>query len=123
MKQQPLVVKKTIAAGQTDYNNNTAPHTYTDSLANLANGTNAGNIPYIDPNLGSGIKSGYTFSMVTGNAVQTNGEDAYWAWSSCTWPISYQSTGVRSFYIDESGVIRGSDVSGACGTVEMPAID
>ena len=115
--------EKTIAAGQTDYNTNSSPHTYTNQLINLANGNGAGNIPYIDPNLGSGLKSGYTFTLISGNLRVTALGDSYWAWSSCAWPISYQSTGVRSFYVDESGVVRGSDVGGTCGPVSMPSID
>ena len=113
--------EKTIAAGQTDYNNNTSPHTYGTTLADLKNGTNAGLVAYIDPNLGSGTKSGYTFTLVAGNLVTATG--AYWAWSSAALPVAYKSTGIRSFYIDESGIIRGYDITGIVGTFGMPAID
>lgn len=110
---------KTIAAGQTDYNNNSSPHTYTNSLANLSTGYGAGNVSYIDPNLGAGLKSGYTFTLVTGNIVAGSA----WAWSAASWPVSYKSTGVRSFYVDETGVIRGSDIGGYLGTLQMPSVD
>ena len=109
---------KTIAAGQTDYNNNSAPHTYTDSLANLGTGLGAGGVRFIDPNLANGLKSGYTYINIGGSVVA----GSMWTWSSSAWPVTYQSTGVRSFYVDESGIVRGEDVGGGIGTVSMPAI-
>ncbi len=42
---------KTLAAAQTDYNNNSSPHTYTDALACLASGIGAGQVAFIDPSL------------------------------------------------------------------------
>ena len=128
---------KTIAAGQTDYNTNSQPHTFATRLENLSNGGGAGDISFIDPNLGSGLKSGYTFSLVVGKGIKSGytfslvvGNQRisllgtqYWAWSSCAWPVSYKSTGIRSFYIDESGVIRGSDVHGTCGPIDMASVD
>ena len=111
--------EKTIAAGQTDYNNNSAPHTYTNALGALATGVGAGGVAFIDPNLGAALKSGYTFTCVSGNVVNFSS----WAWSSAAWPVSYKSTGIRSFYIDETGVIRGSDIGGFVGILQMPSID
>ncbi len=110
---------KTIASGQTDYNNNCNPHTYTNSLQNLYTGAPCSPVGYIDPKLGGGLKAGYTFTLVSGNTIQGSS----WAWSAAAWPVSFKSTGVRSFYIDETGVIRGSNIGGVVGTIEMPAID
>ena len=110
---------KTIAAAETDYNNNSSPHTYTDSPMDLSTGNGAGGVSFMDSALGSQLKSGYTFVLVSGNVVQGSA----WAWSSAAWPVSFQSTGVRSFYIDESGVIRGQDIGGDVGTINMPTID
>ena len=110
---------KTIAAGQTDYNNNTNPHTFADQIPDLADPVDAGAVPFIDGALGTCIKSGYTFSLQVG-AFNAGG---YWAWSACAWPLAYRSTGVRSFYIDESGVVRSQDIGGTCGTLEMRSID
>jgi len=109
---------KTIAAGQTDYNNNSMPHTYTGALACLGSGQGAGGVRFIDPNLAQGLKSGYTYHMVAGNSV--NG--SMWSWSATAWPVTYQSTGVRSFYIDESGVILGEDIGGGMGTNQMQSL-
>lgn len=122
---------KTIAGGQTDYNNNSNPHTYTAFLggpavngqpSGLADPADAGGVPFIDSALGNGVKSGYTFNMVAG-AFNNAGGASYWAWSACAWPLSYRTTGVRSFYIDETGVVRAEDIGGSCGTLEMRQVD
>ena len=110
---------KTIAAAQTDYNNNSSPHTYSGNLGNLSNGTGAGGIGFIDPALGSGIKSGYTFMLQPGQAIN----NSIWTWSASAWPLTYQSTGIRSFYIDQHAVIRASDMGGEIGVNTMPPID
>ncbi len=103
---------KTIAAAQTDYNNNSTPHTYaTDMVEELGQGLNAGGVSFLAPDLASGIKSGYQYEMLAGGSViMPGGQEVYWAWSAGAWPIVYGSTGVRSFYIDESGVVRGQDI-------------
>ena len=109
---------KTVAAAQNDYNNNSSPNTYTNVLDNLRTGAGSGGVRYIDDKLGAGLKSGYTFTMVSGNVVSGSS----WAWSAATWPVSYQSTGVRSFYIDETGIIRGSDLGGVIGIQNTPSL-
>ena len=111
---------KTIAAGQTDYNNNSTPHTYAQDLDNLRSGIGAGDVQFVDPNLARGNKSGYTFLMVPGPVT---GNNQIWTWSATCWPLTYRSTGVRSFYINQTGIIRGSNVGGTIGVESMPAID
>jgi len=67
------------------------------SLANPA----AGTAPFIDEVLATGSKSGYNFTITVDNA--SNGDEAF----TCTArPVTYGRTGVRSFFLDESGVIR-----------------
>jgi len=67
------------------------------SLANPA----AGTAPFIDEVLATGAKSGYTFAITVDNAG--TGDEAF----TCTArPVTYGRTGVRSFFLDESGVIR-----------------
>jgi len=109
---------KTIAAAQTDYNNNSSPHSYATALDNLRTGNGAGSVRYIDDALGGGNKSGYTFSMLAGGV--NNG--AYYAWSAEAHPIVYRRTGIRSFYVDETGILLGSDIGGGPGTTGMPEI-
>jgi type IV pilus assembly protein PilA len=114
---------KTIAAAQTDYNNNSTPHSYTPELACLGSGVGAGDVSFLPPDLAAGIKQGYYFQMAAGGEVVMPLGTAYWAWSATAWPIVYGSTGVRSFYIDESGVVRGEDIDGAEATVVQPVIN
>jgi type IV pilus assembly protein PilA len=111
---------KTLAAGQTDYNNNSAPHTYTGELNCLGSGFGAGQVRFVDPALSSGIKSGYQITLGV-SGPDTNG--SRWAWSATAWPIVYGSTGTRTFYIDETAVIRGSDLLGIPGNWDIPSID
>lgn len=111
---------KTVAAAQTDYNNNSSPHTYTQELACLLSGKGAGDIAFIDPALGSGLKCGYRVAMDAGSP-DPNG--SRWEWSATAWPVVYGSTGVRSFYINETGIIRGADINGNPGTEDLPSID
>ena len=111
---------KSVVAGQTDYNNNSSPHTYSRDMTNLGNGNGAGGVGFIDPSLAASIKAGYTFLLVPG---PTSGNGQTWTWSAAAWPLTYQSTGIRSFYIDQSGIIRSSDMGGVPGVSTMPPID
>ena len=62
------------------------------SLTTLASATP----PYIDSVLGAGAKNGYNFTLTAG----TN------TFSSTARPQNYGTSGSRSFFVDESGVIR-----------------
>ncbi len=64
--------------------------------------------PYIDEILGTGQKSGYFYQVTTTGVVDTD-EIMWWA---TAYPIAFQQTGNRSFYVDESGVLRGQDIGG-----------
>lgn len=74
------------------------------SLAALANT----DPPFIDEMLGSGQKSGYYFKVIVSNRAD-EAEVQWWA-TAC--PVEYEKTGVRTFYVDESGAIVGSDIGG-----------
>jgi type IV pilus assembly protein PilA len=67
------------------------------TLANPAPGTE----PFVDNVLGSGAKSGYVFAARPGNAGF--GDEVYTATAD---PGAPGRTGVRRFFMDESGVIR-----------------
>ena len=61
----------------------------------------------IDPMLASGTKNGYRFSLeLTSNYPDPDGFEVIGV------PVTYQSSGRRSFYTDESAVIRASDNQG-----------
>jgi type IV pilus assembly protein PilA len=111
---------KTMVGGETDYNNNSNPHSYTASFACLGSGLGSGGVAYIDGSISSGIKAGYTFTLVSGGSVNNV---SWWAWSAACRPINYKNTGVRSFYVDQTGVVRGSDISGVWGTLNLPPYD
>lgn len=84
---------KTIAAAQTDYNNNSSPHSFADSLAELAD---AG---YLDQELGAGEKQGFLFTVTTVSGL------ADVAWAGAAVPRVPQRSGQRSFFIDETGIV------------------
>ncbi len=60
--------------------------------------------PYIDAALGTGVKQGYNFAYTQVSSAQYNCTAA---------PQVYQNTGIRSFIIQEDGVIREADNNGA----------
>jgi prepilin-type N-terminal cleavage/methylation domain-containing protein len=109
---------KTIAAAQTDYNNNSSPHSFSNTLERLRSGSGAGGVRYIDDQVGNRNKSGYSFTLQAGS--QQN--NAFFAWSAEAHPIVYKRTGIRSFYIDETGILLGSDVGGTDGNSTMPEL-
>ena len=62
----------------------------------------------IDPDLGSGTKNGYKFTveLVHESATAPAGFEAK------SVPVTYKSSGRRSFYVDETSVVRAGDNSG-----------
>jgi prepilin-type N-terminal cleavage/methylation domain-containing protein len=64
--------------------------------------------PFIDEALGSGAKSGYNFSIT----LLGGGSDEI-MWEASAWPVAYNGSGTRTFYVDESGVVRALDNLGA----------
>ena len=94
-----IAALKTLSAAAETYFMAQAPMAYPASLAALSSPTP----PYIDSNLGSGNKSGYSFNW-------SGGGNTYSVVAS---PQSPNVTGVRSFFIDASGVVRvGTNASG-----------
>jgi type IV pilus assembly protein PilA len=70
----------------------------------------------IDSKLASGTKNGYQFTVEV-----TTDEMNYPGFTVVGVPVTYRSTGTRSFYVDETGVIRGSDNSGGPSTkMDLP---
>ena len=53
--------------------------------------------PYIGSKLGTGTKQGYKYTVSGGGQ---------WTWNATAAPLTKGKTGNRTFYIDESGVIR-----------------
>jgi type IV pilus assembly protein PilA len=64
----------------------------------------------IDSKLATGTKNGYNFT------VEVTADGDYPGFSVVGVPMTYRSSGLRSFYVDETGVIRGGDNSGGPST-------
>ena len=70
----------------------------------------------IDSKLASGTKNGYNFTIEL-----TTDELNYPGFAVIGVPMTYRNTGVRSFYIDQTGVIRAGDNSGGPSTkMDLP---
>ena len=63
----------------------------------------------IDRNLGTGVKNGYNFEVTCNNESPAGFEVT-------AVPTTYRSSGLRSFYVDETLVIRGGDKLGEAPT-------
>jgi len=76
--------------------------------------------PFIDQQYGRGRKPGYSFSVqvgLTACGMATNSIDASeTAYFGVARPVGWHKTGVRTFCVDSSGVLRGSDI-GPAGVV------
>ena len=92
-----IAALKTLSSAMETYF--VSQRTYPAALSSLV----GANPPYIDAVLGSGNKSGYLFNL-------SGGGNTY---SVVATPLTPNVTGVRSFFIDPSGVIRvGTDANG-----------
>ena len=74
----------------------------------------------ITPELANGNRNGYRFKIDTMTMTTVDGLPEFAVFAV---PSDYPSTGRRSFYIDESGVIRGADNHGADATRYDPPIN
>jgi len=75
----------------------------------------------IDSRLATGTKSGYKFTVEL-----TTNETNYPGFAVVGVPMTYggvEATGIRSFYVDETGVIRGADKFGRPATKEDLPVD
>ena len=119
-----IVAMRTITSGETQFQtsgftdgdgDNVGDYAPLNGAASLANPA-AGTAPFIDEVLATGAKSGYNFNITVDNAG--DGDEAY----TCTArPVTYGRTGVRSFFLDESGVIR-FETANVAPTVDSPPL-
>ena len=96
---------RSIVSSQITFSATLGSGTYT----NLAGLSTAG---LADSVLGSGTKDGYTFASSAGSGNVSFTIDAR--------PVTYGSTGNRSFFADESGVIRHNTADAAATTASPP---
>ena len=75
----------------------------------------------ISPELASGVKSGYRFKV---EVVEDKG-DGWAGFTATAIPTAYGTTGTgrRSFFIDESGVLRGEDSNGLEANRSAPPLN
>lgn len=99
-----LASLRTIASAEMVYQSTTGRGQY-GTLSDLA----AANL--IDSKLATGTKNGYKFTVEV-----TTDEMNYPGFAVVGVPIDYRNTGTRSFYIDQTGVIRAGDNSGGPST-------
>jgi type II secretory pathway pseudopilin PulG len=100
-----------------------AEATYQATRGNGAYGTlaqlaDAGG-PLIDSDLASGTHYGYKFTI----HVEPSGFDEPARFQVVGVPLTYGSSGLRSFYVDESGVIRAENNHGAEATELSPPLN
>jgi prepilin-type N-terminal cleavage/methylation domain-containing protein len=81
-------------------------------------GTELTPTPFIDSQLASGSKSGYSFTWAS--AVASTTDETVVEWSCTATPLS-ANTGRRSFFVDQTGVIRFNPTGTA--TAESDPID
>ncbi len=94
-----IAAMRTVSTAAESYRAAQSPPAYPTNLSALS----SANPPYIDSVLGSGNKSGYTFTWTGGGTT----------YEVVAAPQTANVTGVRSFYVDQSGVVRvGTDSTG-----------
>ena len=91
-----------IASAQAVYQSATSKYATMEELAEKG---------LIDPKLGSGTKNGYKFTVEL-----TTDEENVEGFAAVGVPETYRSSGIRSFYTDETSVIRASDNHGGPST-------
>ena len=90
---------RTISTACESFRAAQSPVTYPANMAALG----AATPPYIDATLAGGTKQGYTFTYALVSANQY----------TCTGaPVTANVTGTRTFFVDESGVIRLTNAAG-----------
>ena len=103
---------RTLHSAQATYQSTTGSGNYGTFSSLLSAGL-------INPDLASGIYGQYIFTCFTQDQTTTT-PSLYKIWAI---PLSYGETGVRSFYIDASGVLRGADINGQVPNGTEPPIE
>jgi len=93
-----------------------AETTYLTAVGKYGTLAELATVGLIDANLGSGTKSGYKFT------VTVDSEDPE-TFEVIGVPVTYGSSGTRSFYLDETFIIRAGDNSGGPSTKMDPPLD
>lgn len=91
---------RTISTACVGYRSIQSPLSYPNNLNDLSTAIP----PYIDQILASGTKEGYNFNYALVSSDQ---------YTITATPVTVNVTGIRTFFMDESGVIRVNNAAGA----------
>ncbi len=78
----------------------------------------------VDADLAAGTKDGYTFrySILASGKGGSNDFSQADSYSLAALPLTYGSSGRRSFYLDSTGILRGADKKGSVATPLDPKL-
>jgi len=97
---------RTLSTALESYRAAQTPPSYPGALTALSNASP----PYVDSVLAGGNKQGYTFTYTAGTADSRGSVNSYGIVGA---PLVSGTTGNRSFFVDQSGVVRvGTTSSG-----------
>jgi type IV pilus assembly protein PilA len=108
---------KTILGAETMYASSFPANGYACTLSSLG-GESSGGAPsatsaqLLQPDLASGYKSGYVFSISNCTKVTVNGTDRYTGYNVTAVPETVGKTGDRGFCMDEVGTIKYDPAGG-----------
>ena len=96
-----------------------AEATYQSLHGTFATLDQLGEAQLIRPELATGMRYGYKFRI----ELTADGVQAQRGFAAVVTPVDYPMSGRRSFYLDETGVIRGGDAQGADAKKEDPPLN
>ena len=103
---------RTLSSAQATFSASCGGNGFASTLAALATAP-AGSVPFVPADLGSGTKSGYTFTVVGGATVVLAAAntcnataDSVTTFLGTGNPVTDGQTGVRAFGVDQTGVLR-----------------
>ncbi|HEY0162387.1 MAG TPA: type II secretion system protein [Edaphobacter sp.] len=108
---------RTIVQAQLTYNSMYPANGFSCSLAQLGGDPKSGapsaqSAQLIAPDIASGIKAGYTFSITNCNKVTVNNQDMYTSYEVTAVPTAVGKTGDRGFCSDENNRITFDPAGG-----------
>jgi len=96
-----------------------AEATYQSLHGTFADMDQLGSSQLINAELAKGQRSGYKYKI----ELIDNGREMPPGFEAVITPIEYPWSGRRSFYLDQTGVIRGGDLNGRNATKDHPPLD
>lgn len=110
---------RTISTSLESYRSSQTPVSYPANLPALA----CASPPYIDSVLALGSKQGYEFNFTAGGSRTVGSNTIYEQYTLVATPAVSGTTGTRSFYVDETGVIRVSTLANTPASNTSPPLE